>query len=245
MPADPPLPIYTLPLFPLHSVLFPQFPLQLHIFEERYKAMINGCIERDEPFGVILIREGEEVGTPAVPYEVGCTARILAVKRLDDGRMYLLAAGESRFRLLDYVEADLPYLIGRVETLDDAPATIRDLPALMEKVSDLFQRYLHLLAERARLPLPEVELPEDAKALAFCIASIAQLPLEDKQRLLEMQDPRARLLEEFHLLAQQIAALESGRADPSAEVEEEIVRTISPLDVSAERWQNYRHYARN
>src|ERR1043166_5567751 len=121
MSADRSPEIYSLPLFPLKLVLFPQLMLQLHIFEDRYKAMISHCIERNQPFGVALIRQGEEVGPPAVPYEVGCVARILAVKHLEDGRMHLLIAGESRFRILEYSEADLPYLTGMVETLEDLP----------------------------------------------------------------------------------------------------------------------------
>jgi Lon protease-like protein len=238
MSAEPPLPIYTLPLFPLHSVLFPKFPLQLHIFEERYKVMINGCIERDAPFGVVLIRAGEEVGTPAVPYDVGCAARILAVKRLEDGRMHLLAAGESRFRLLDYVEAELPYLIGRVELLEDRPSAEQGIPTLTTEVMELFRHYLSLLAERAHLPLPELELPDDPTSLAFCIASVAQFPLCDKQRLLEMRDTHARMQEEARLLRQQIEALEALQNPHTDE-------TTLPLDFGAERWRHYRHNARN
>src|SRR5579871_4178036 len=113
MSAETPHSIYTLPLFPLNFVLFPEFTVQLHVFEERYKAMISSCIERNAPFGVILIREGEEVGAPAIPHDVGCTARILAVKREDDGRMHLLAIGGERFRLLEAMLTDQSYLIAR------------------------------------------------------------------------------------------------------------------------------------
>src|SRR5579871_1485068 len=113
--------IYSLPLFPLHTVLFPQFTLQLHIFEARYKAMISSCIERNAPFGVVLIREGQETGPVAVPHDVGCMARILDFKQLEDGRLHLLAVGERRFRLLEYRETELAYLVGQVETLEDIP----------------------------------------------------------------------------------------------------------------------------
>jgi Lon protease-like protein len=234
MSADPPLNIFTLPLFPLHCVLFPQFPLRLHIFEERYKVMINGCIERNEPFGVVLIREGQEVGAPATPYEIGCVARILAVKRLEDGRMHLLAAGESRFRLLDYVEADLPYLIGRAEAVAETAYLSGELAPLAQEAGEVFRRYLTLVAERANLALPEIELPADPTLLTFCIASVAQLPLEDKQRLLEMSDTRLRLQTEIALLREHSALLK--QTEPA---------TVAPLQPDAEFWQYYRHNARN
>src|SRR5947209_7299372 len=99
-----------LPLFPLNTVLFPTAPLTLHIFEERYKEMVSRCIAEDIPFGVVLIREGQEAGAPAVPFEVGTTAQIVSVEKLLQGRMNLIAVGRKRFRLLDTSHAR-PYLV--------------------------------------------------------------------------------------------------------------------------------------
>ena len=258
MPVTPPR-IYTLPLFPLGSVLFPQFPLQLHIFEERYKTMIGECIEKDTPFGVILIREGREVGKPATPHDVGCVARILDVERFPDGRMNLLAVCEQRFRVLDYMEGDLPYLIGKVEELDDQPNT-EDVSELTADLSGLFARYLALLAERANIAMPEVELPDDPQSLAFCVASVAMLPPEEKQTLLEMTDTQARLEDEVRLLREQIAMLESADSvtigeDEEDEEESEVgeeeteggmrVLIARPLDLQARKWQRYVHDLRN
>ena len=75
-----------LPIFPLNTVLFPGARLPLHIFEERYKAMINACIDERRPFGVCLIRSGSEPGAPAEPFNVGTTAHIRQVQRLEDGK---------------------------------------------------------------------------------------------------------------------------------------------------------------
>src|SRR5690242_7909056 len=111
MSTEMPPTTYNLPLFPLSFVLFPEFTVQLHVFEERYKAMITRCIEQNAPFGIVLIREGNEVGASAVPYDVGCTARILAVKHEEDGRMHLLAIGGERFRLLEAIETEQAYLV--------------------------------------------------------------------------------------------------------------------------------------
>ena len=235
--------LYTLPLFPLNSVQFPQFPLQLHIFEERYKAMINACIDNDSPFGVVLIREGSEVGTPATPHNVGCVARILDVERLQDGRMNLLAVCEERFRVLDTMEADLPYLIGRVEEWTDRDAEADDISDLTADLSHLFEEYLALLAAHAHLPMPDVELPDDPQTLAFCVASVAMLPLPVKQALLEMTDTRKRVQEELRLLREQLEELQKETQQEAEEGEglagEERVTTLiaRPLNANAPHWQ--------
>ena len=245
MPANGPAPIFTLPLFPLHHVQFPQIPLQLHVFEERYKAMINACIERDEPFGVVLIREGTEVGPPATPFDIGCIARILAVKRLDDGRIYLLAAGEGRFRLLDYMEADLPYLLGKVETLEDETRHGSASVSLIATLQETFTRYLALLSEQAGVPLPTIELPDEPQPLAFCIAAVANLPQVVKQDLLEMTDPQARLLEELRLLNEQITQLETLReAEPDTDNEPDVL-IAAPLEITDAIRRDYLHEGRN
>ena len=87
-----------LPLFPLDQVvLYPGMSLPLRIFEERYKVMIGACQVTDRLFGVLLIRAGREVGAPATPERVGCTARMQRIERLPDGQMLILTVGEQRF----------------------------------------------------------------------------------------------------------------------------------------------------
>jgi Lon protease-like protein len=261
--------IYSLPLFPLHFVLFPHFPLQLHVFEARYRAMIAACIARNEPFGVVLIQEGEEVGAPAVPHEIGCTARILAIKQLENGRMNLLAAGETRFRLLDYMVTDLPdyladlgmtdevltesrdqkLLIGRVETVNDVPVSTEEQKPLARELQTLFLRYLNLLAERLGERIPQVELMDDPTLLAFYIASISTLTPTDKQRLLTMTDPCLRIEKEIRWLHAELEELEAGRVRQKqldTPEEEVAVRLVArPLDRTSERWQRYRDSGRN
>jgi Lon protease-like protein len=252
MSEEPTPPIYSLPLFPLHFVLFPQFPLQLQVFEDRYRAMISECIERNQPFGVVLIAEGQETGSPAVPHTVGCVARILAVKTLDDGRMNLLAVGEKRFRLLEYSEADLPYLIGRVEALDDGAWSEAEPEKPLRDIHRLFKKYLRLLAECSGMSLPKLALPDDPTALGFCIAAVTQLPTTEKQRLLAMTDPQMRLKSEKRLLRQQIKELETLKSATEestepADAEEPEIRVIfaERLDPSSEFWTDYKHEARN
>src|SRR3972149_2341330 len=89
------------PLFPLNTVLFPQARLPLYIFEDRYREMINRCLDEDLAFGVLLIKEGSEVGGAAVPHSIGAAARIVDVARAEDGRMNIGVIGVTRFKLLE------------------------------------------------------------------------------------------------------------------------------------------------
>jgi len=239
----PPARIYTLPLFPLNHVLFPQFLLQMQIFEERYLAMIGGCIDRNEPFGVVLIQEGDEVGAPAVPHSVGCVVQIQKVEHTDDGRMHLIAAANGRFRILEYMEAELPYLVGRVEDVEDLPESREDLEESVTELTALFRRYLGLLADRARMIQPDLELPDDPSLLSFCVAYIIQVPLIAHQHLLETTDARQRIADELNYLREHVALLETERA----ELEEEIRRstTFVPLDPTIDRWKEYHNESRN
>ena len=107
-----------LPLFPLRTVLFPHATLRLHVFEERYRIMVQECLRTDGPFGVALIREGSEVGDDAEPYLVGTVARITEVQNYDDGRMDITVQGERRFRIREFDESR-PYLLGRVQPVEE------------------------------------------------------------------------------------------------------------------------------
>ena len=82
-----------LPLFPLNTVLFPKATIPLHVFEDRYKAMINQCVNTNSSFGVVLIRLGLEVGDSAIPYDIGTTAKITKIDYLGEGRLFINAIG--------------------------------------------------------------------------------------------------------------------------------------------------------
>ena len=114
--------IRDLPLFPLHTVLFPGSTIPLNIFEDRYKTMINNCRATDDMFGVVLIKEGEEVGGPSIPHEVGTVAKITNMREISGGRIYLSALGTERFKIREILQ-DTPYLNATVEVgeLDDDP----------------------------------------------------------------------------------------------------------------------------
>jgi Lon protease-like protein len=176
----------TLPLFPLRLVLFPGQVLPLHIFEPRYRLMINQCVEEEIPFGVVLMRDDTPdwrsySGDVGLPHEVGTTAHIHRMERLADGRLNIITLGLHRFRVRK-LRFDMPYLQGEIEAfpLDGAP-TSNDASAVGRRL----QGYVKLLSQIMDSEVDLDEVPEDPRTLAFLAAGALQIPWEEKQSLLE------------------------------------------------------------
>ncbi len=180
--------LYPLPLFPLHTVLFPGALLPIHVFEPRYRLMIARCLDAASPFGVVLIRAGREVGDAAEPYAFGTKARIVHHERLDDGRMHLACAGTTRFRIAE-LHHDEPYLTGRVEPVDEG-ATEPAAGAAAERARAAFERFVASLGTTAS---PDLRLPSDPAELSFALAAVLLLPLAEQQLLLELTSTLERL----------------------------------------------------
>jgi Lon protease-like protein len=195
-----------LPLFPLEQVvLFPGMSLPLRIFEERYKLMIGACQVTDQLFGVVLIRSGREVGDPAEPEQVGCTARMVRVDRIPDGQMHILTVGEQRFRLIGPSRAlSEGYLVGDVELLTDPPGAVES--TLLASVTEEFTRYQQaILGLTGRGdPVKAPELPKDPARLSYRIASTLYVDPRERQRLLEIDDVAGRLQQELALLKREM-----------------------------------------
>jgi Lon protease-like protein len=139
-----------IPLFPLHTVLCPGIVLPLHIFEERYRAMTRHCLETGDPFGVVLIRDGREVGTKGVATlaGVGAFAEIREAGRYADGRFDLLAAATGRFAIESVDAQREPYLVASVTPLDDEVGDDRIAERLAATAIRRFVRYLELMRAR-------------------------------------------------------------------------------------------------
>ena len=195
-----------LALFPLNTVLFPGMPLPLHIFEERYKLMIDRCIQESAPFGVVLIRSGEDVGGDAEPYDFGTTARIGRFERLPGGGFNLLALGTSRFRI-DSLDRSEPYLAGDVELVDDEDAATPEAKAAAERVRGLFAEHFRLVLAVTGQWVDKLETPQTPAGLADYVASQLELPPAAKQRLLEMLSVPDRLRAEIEMLGDSIRTL--------------------------------------
>jgi Lon protease-like protein len=174
-------------LFPLNTVLFPGGRLPLRIFEQRYMDMAKACLRDGARFGVCLIREGREVGAPAVPAETGTLARISAWDMPQLGLLHVTALGEQRFRILERrVQAD-GLAVGSIEILpeeNDAaiPGNCVGCVKLLERV----------IEQQAGLFEPPHRF-DSASWVSARLAEILPLPLPAKQELLELTDARERI----------------------------------------------------
>lgn len=173
-----------LPLFPLNAVLFPNTPLPLHIFEERYRLLVGKCIEDQLPFGVVYNR-GEKIE------QIGCSAHIDRVlKEYDDGRLDIVTVGQRRFSI-ESLDTSQPYLQALVRFLDEGEEdNDSDTGEISVAAMDAVLRYSHY---------SELEIDREAlgalsiKELSFLIAGIDEVGLESKQFLLEIDSPVRRL----------------------------------------------------
>ncbi len=194
------IPERQLPLFPLHTVLFPRMPLPLHIFEPRYREMIARCLEERIGFGVLLIKAGEEVGETAVAHSVGTVARIVDAQRLDDGRMNLVAMGVVRFRLLRTRQTHA-YLSGDIEPWEDEMGDTAALSGVTRAAHKAYVAYVSELSELAGSDSSEqIVAPFDPQVLSYTIAANLQIENQVKQELLELETVHARLERELELI---------------------------------------------
>jgi Lon protease-like protein len=215
--------IRKLRLFPLNAVLFPGAVLNLHVFEPRYKQMINECLESGECFGVALIAEGAEAGDPSVvPHEIGSVAEIVDAQPLPFGRYFISTIGRERFRIRKIVSRE-PYLTVEADMMedDDEPEDAQ-VSALLSTVRELFGEYLDLLVEFSGQQ-GTVDLPDDAISTSYVIGDSLQIAQTVKQRLLELDPAAARLKAERqfleHLLPQLRKLIERRRRELAARKE--------------------------
>jgi len=217
----------TIPLFPLGSPLFPGMVLPLHIFEERYRLLVEDLLAQPEEatrrFGVVAIKQGWEVGggafgdaEPAL-YEVGCAALVRAVSGRGNGRYDLVSVGTDRFQILKvhrdlgpYLQADVEWLPGPDTDADTRP----EAAALGDVVGQLFLRYISEVASLHGTQIELPDLPESPRELSYLVAAGALLTAEDRQALLVEDLTAARLAALSHLLRRELTVLAALRAVP-------------------------------
>jgi Lon protease-like protein len=192
-----------LPLFPLGAVLFPGALMPLHIFEPRYRLLIRRCLERQRPFGIVLIRNGPEVGDGAKPYDVGTEAKIVAQSPLPDGRSYIVTRGERRFAVESVIADAEPYLMGQVRYLDEPEGDrALDRAGVAREALGAYLLAVVAVTEDAR---GERALADDLRNapprdLAYRIAGSLAVDAPQQQALLELETASARLEEETRIL---------------------------------------------
>ena len=187
-----------MPIFPLATVLFPGAILPLRIFEVRYMDMAKACLKEGSPFGVCLIREGREVGAPAVPEPIGCAARIAECDVEELGILKVKAEGLDRFRIVSREVDRQGLIVGEVEPL--APeAPVSEAEGLAESAEFLRKVIPAIGAERFVEPFHF----DDATWVSFRLAEILPLRVDAKQKLLELTDATLRLAILHKFLRQQ------------------------------------------
>lgn len=184
-----------LPLFPLNElVLFPGQRLPLHVFELRYRMLMNTILQGDRRFGVLM--SDPSSGDIA---KVGCCAEVIHYQRLPDDRMKIMSIGQQRFRVLDYVR-ETPYRVGLVEWIEDEPAE-ENLVPLANEVDQMLRDIVHL---STKLTSQEIEFPESTPELpldlSYWVASKLHGVSLEQQSLLEMRNTLSRLEREAEIL---------------------------------------------
>lgn len=174
----------TIPIFPLNIVLFPELPLPLHIFEQRYKIMIKECLEEKKEFGIVYTKENHI-------QKVGCTAKILRVlKQYDDGRMDILTQGVQRFKINELSE-EKDYLQSAVILFED------EEESETEEMLNLTKEGMQLLKTLEKLTINKNDISFieklDIRIISFIISGIGGFTMNEKQRFLEMTSTSERL----------------------------------------------------
>ena len=185
---------FELPLFPLDLVLLPHKQIPLHIFEERYKLMINTCLEQETEFGLVW-------GTDDNFRPFGCAARVVElVNRLPDGRMDILIEGTQRFKMIERFDL-YSYISGVVETVSDLEEAI-DLD-LGNRVQNLYLEALKLSIGWIQEKQESIELGE----LSYVVAASIHLPHADQQTLLENRSINDRLKIVYDILEKALGTM--------------------------------------
>lgn len=197
---------FLLPLFPLPNIVFfPQTRLPLHVFEPRYRQMVTDVLEGDSRFGIVLLRPGWEAdyfGSPPI-FECGTLATVEQAVPLEDGRYNIVVRGDVRFRIVDEVSR-VPYRTARVVMEPELTRSEQRAHEQREWLADISRQYLKYLPDQTAVPEIETVTLE---ALANALIMSLNLDLEEKQRLLEMNDVIARAEEVGTEIANRVESL--------------------------------------
>lgn len=178
---------FELPIFPLGSVLFPGGTLALKIFEQRYMDMAKNCLKRAKPFGIALIREGDEVGAPAAPHPVGTSALIDDWEMPNLGVLQVKVIGGARFRIISSTVSPSGLIIGTVSAIDaDSPTSSAELTAC----ADFLKK---ILTQINMIDGVTESQFSDASWVSFRITELLPFGGAVKQKMLELTDAKIRL----------------------------------------------------
>ncbi len=215
-----------IPIFPLNVVAFPGMTVPLHIFEERYRALVRHLLEQPAPrnrlFGIVAIREGYEVGNHEARsmYRTGCVMQLTEVERYADGRFDIAAVGRHRMRVLatdaegSFLRAEVDHL--RVEPVD--PDLAVDTAREAARALAAFEEYRTLVSELSSADVMTGTLPRDPEMLSYSLGATCTLTLRDRQQLLESPTTAERLGLLRRMMRQEVGAMRAVPSLPATEV---------------------------
>lgn len=208
-------------MFPLNTVLFPGVSVPLHVFEDRYRALVHELLRIQDPanrlFGSVAIREGYEVGERGGQslHRVGCLLQLTDVNAHEDGTFDIVAVGRGRLRL-DSLDSSGPFLAGHVDLLPDLEEPVD--PLIVERARLTFDRYREQLSELRGEEVLAGDLPGDATYLSWSLAATCLLTLKERQALLEAEGPSVRLAMVTTMLRDELEAMSAIPSLPATEV---------------------------
>lgn len=211
--------LLALPLFPLNTVLFPGLTVPLHVFEDRYRALVHHLLRLDPEerlFGSVAIREGYEVGDHGTQslYRVGVRLQLTEIEAHPDGTFDVVVVGRDRI-MLDRIETGGLFPVGRVDVLAERETSVPD--HLLDRARATFTAYRVALAGLRGDPY-DGTLPRDPEYLSWTLAACAPLPLAERQQLLEADDANERLTLVTDLLRGELRAMNVIPSLPATEV---------------------------
>lgn len=216
--------IENLPLFPLNTVLFPGVSVPLHVFEDRYRALVHELLRTDDPaqrlFGSVAIREGYEVGERGGQslHRIGCVLQLTEVEEHQDGTFDIVAVGRGRLRL-ESLETSGEFLAGHVALLEDPLETVDATAVEVCRLArSTFAAYRELISQIQGDDVLHTDLPQDAEYLSWTLAGTCLLTMRDRQMLLETEPATLRLGTLIDLMRQEISAMTALPSLPATEV---------------------------
>ena len=213
----------TMPVFPLNTVVYPGVTVPLHVFEDRYRALVHHLLTiADKPqrlFGIVAIREGYEVGKHGVQslHRVGCVVQMTSVAPYPDGRFDIEVVGRQRMRL-DTLDTSGPYLVGEVETVTEERIDGPEAETEARRARETFELYRRRLSELRGGEVLDGDLPRDPTYLSYSLAATCLLTLQERQALLEADTALDRLVMLRHALLEEMRAMRAVPSLPATEV---------------------------
>ena len=212
-----------LPIFPLNTVMFPGVRVPLHVFEDRYRALVHHLLTIPDKslrlFGIVAIREGYEVGQHGVHsvHRLGCVVQMTSVEPYEDGRFDIEVLGRQRMRL-DGLNTSGEFLVGDVELLTERTAKGSDAAQEAARTYGVFEEYRRRLSQMRGGDVLDGDLPRDPEFLSYSLSATCLLTLQERQALLEAESPLDRLVMLRHALLEEMRAMRAIPSLPATEV---------------------------